>query len=92
MKIKSVPAACAAFAVICATSVFASAETAPAELSANDLLAALNNDAIAAADESAKDIAASSEKNSDSGVEGVAAVVGAVALAGAAVVISRKKA
>ena len=31
------------------------------------------------------------EENADTGVEGIAAVVGAVALAGAAVVVSRKR-
>ncbi len=90
MKIKSVPAVCTALAVLCATSVFASAETAPAELSANDLLAA-PNDAVTA-DDGAKDVADSAEKNADTGVEGLSAVVGAIALAGAVVVISRKKA
>lgn len=87
MKIKSVPAVCAAFAALCATAVIASAETAPAELSANDLLTAPNEAAVTAAE---NDVSA--DKNIDTGVEGVAAVVGAIALAGAAVVISRKKA
>lgn len=91
MKIKSVPAVCAAFAVLCATSAFVSAETVPAELSANDLIAA-PTDVITPADDSVKDTSASGEKNTDTGVEGVSAVVGAIALAGAAVVISRKKA
>lgn len=89
MKIKSVPAVCAAFAALCATMAFASAETAPAELSANDLLTA----PAVAADDNARDVAAvSGEKSSQTGVEGVAAVAGVIALAGAAVVISRKKA
>lgn len=84
MRIKSVPAVCAAAAAICATSVFAFAETTPVELSANDLIGSPN-----AADDAKE--AASADANAQTGVEGVSAVVGAIALAGAAVVISRKK-
>lgn len=86
MRIKSVPAVCAAAAAICATSVFAFAETTPVELSANELIGSPN-----AADD-AKEAAASADNTAQTGVEGVSAVVGAIALAGAAVVISRKKA
>ena len=85
MKIKSVSAALAAAAVFCACTTVASAETTPVELSANDLLGSPNT-----VDE-ARD-AVSAEKTADTGVEGVSAVAGVIALAGAAVVISRKKA
>lgn len=91
MKIKSLLAVCAACAAMCATTVFASAENAPAELPANDLLIAPAPGDVITPDD-AKDTTPAAEKNTDTGVEGVAAVVGAVALAGAAVVISRKKA
>lgn len=85
MKIKSVLAALPAAAVFCACAAVASAETTPVELSANDLLGSPNT-----VDE-AKDVV-SDEKNAENGVEGVSAVAGVIALAGAAVVISRKKA
>lgn len=85
MKIKSVSAALAAAAVFSACSVCAFAETTPVELSANDLLGSPNTVDEAGA-------AASAEKTADTGVEGVSAIAGVIALAGAAVVISRKKA
>ena len=85
MKIKSVSAALAAAAVFCACGCAAFAETTPVELSANDLLGSPNT-----VDDARE--AVSAEKTADSGVEGVSAVAGVIALAGAAVVISRKKA
>ena len=73
MKIKSVSAALAAAAVFCACTAVASAETTPVELSANDLLGSPNT-----VDE-ARD-AVSADKNAETGVEGVSAVVGVIAL------------
>ena len=88
MKIKSVIAAFAAAAVVSTTSVTAFAET---ENDDNDTLAVLGNNTVVKtlADTATVD----GEKSSDkTGAEGVAALFGVVALAGAAVVMSRKKA
>ena len=88
MKIKSVLAAFAAAAVVCTTSVTAFADTDNGD---NDTLAVMGSTAVV---ETVADTAiVESEKSSDnSGAEGVAAVLGVIALAGAAVGISRKKA
>ena len=88
MKIRSVIAAFAAAAVVSTTSVTAFAET---ENEDNDTLAILGNNTVV---ETLADTATvDGEKSSDNaGAEGAAAVLGVIALAGAAVVMSRKKA
>lgn len=89
MKIKSVLAAFAAAAVFSTTAVTAFAET---DNDDKDTLAVTG--ANGAMVETVADTATvDGEKSSDNtGAEGVAAVLGVVALAGAAVVMSRKKA
>ena len=87
MKIKSVLAAFAAAAVVSTTSVTAFAET---DNDDNDTLAVLGNNTVV---ETIADTATvDGEKSSDTGAEGVAALLGVIALSGAAVVMSRKKA
>ena len=91
MKIKSVLASIVAVAALSATSMFAAADGIHVQVGTVEELT--GNAAEAAPENNAGDKAAASDKdNPDSGVEGVAAVVGAIALAGAAVVISRKRA
>ena len=88
MKIKSVLAAFAAAALVSTTSVTAFAET---ESDDNETLAVLGNNT--AVETLADTATVDSDKSSDNtGAEGVAAVLGVIALAGAAVVMSRKKA
>lgn len=89
MKIKSVLAACAAAAVLSATSVTAFAET--DNDAEKDTLAVTGANA-AMVDTVAETATVESDKSTKTGAEGVAAVLGVVALAGAAVVMSRKKA
>ena len=88
MKIRSVIAAFAAAAVVSMTSVTAFAET---DNDDNDTMAVLGNNTVV---ETLADTATvDGEKSSDkTGAEGVAALLGVVALAGAAVGIARKKA
>lgn len=90
MKIKSVLAAFAAAAVLSSTAVTAFAETEDDDN--KDTLAVTGANATMV--ETVADTATvDGEKSSDkTGAEGVAAVLGVVALAGAAVVMSRKKA
>lgn len=93
MKMRSVIAAMAAVLTICAANAVSFAESADTNLvSAKDNPGEENN--TTADNTSADDAAAepSDKDNADTGVESVAAVVGAIALAGAAVVISRKRA
>ena len=95
MKIKSVLASIVAVAALSATSIFATADGIKVEVgSVEDLTGGANaaNGDAAPAETAGADKTASDKDNPDSGVEGVAAVVGAIALAGAAVVISRKRA
>lgn len=93
MKIKSVLASIVAVAALSATSMFAAADGIKVEVgSVDELTGGAANQADAAPAEGADKAVASDKDNPDSGVEGVAAVVGAIALAGAAVVISRKRA
>ncbi len=106
-KMRSVIAAMAAVSVICAANAVAFAESAevgigktPIEVpdDVKDKLANEDNQTTIITGESSEDTNAddaaepSDKDNADTGVESVAAVVGAVALAGAAVVISRKRA
>lgn len=89
MKIKSVLAAFAATAVLSATAVTAFAET---DENDKDAMAAtgINGGVVdTVADTATVD---GTEKSDNTGAEGVAAILGVVALAGAAVVMSRKKA
>lgn len=87
MKFKSVIAGVAAVAAMSCMSVFSFAECADTEL----LLAAVPSDNKTVA-RSAEADTAEARTTSTSGAEGVAAVFGTIILAGAAVVISRKKA
>lgn len=85
MKSKAIAAVVAAATMSC-VSVCAFAETADTEI----LLAAVPTENTAEA--RGVEAEAAEGASSTSGVEGVAAVFGAIVLAGAAVVISRKKA
>ena len=95
MKVKSVLAAIVAVAALSATTVLASAEVNVPVMGVpeidGDAAAAPEDDAVTTDDGDAAPVE-SDKDNPDSGVEGVAAVVGAITLAGAAVVISRKRA
>lgn len=86
MKIKSVMAGIAAAAVMSCATVCAFADEADTEI----LLAAVPSENAAA--RSAEADTADAKNNPGAGIEGIAAVFGTIALAGAAVVISRKKA
>lgn len=85
MKIKSVIAAVAACGAMFTSNAFAFADSENTEI----LLAAVPADRNLA--QSAEADSADAKNNANPGVEGVAAVFGTLALAGAAVVISRKK-
>ena len=94
MKVKSVLAAIVAVAALSATTVLASAEVNVPVMGVPEIdgdAAAPEDDAVTTDDGDAAPVE-SDKDNPDSGVEGVAAVVGAITLAGAAVVISRKRA
>lgn len=86
MKIKSVLAGVVAVAAMSSVSVCVLADEADTEI----LLAAVPTDNAPAQGADAEKSEAKS--NPGTGVEGVAAVFGTIVLAGAAVVISRKKA
>lgn len=86
MKIKSVIAGIVAAAAMSSVCVCSFADEANDEI----LLAAVPSDKAAAHGAEAETAEAKSQ--SGTGVEGVAAVFGTIVLAGAAVVISRKKA
>lgn len=88
MKIKSAIAGAAALAVMSCANICAFADEADTEI----LLAAVPADNARAAKVGNDTEAAEGKSGSTSGVEGVAAVFGTIALAGAAIVISRKKA
>lgn len=88
MKIKSVIAGAAAMAVMSCANICAFADDADTEI----LLAAVPADNARAAAAGTEAETAEGKAGASSGVEGVAAVFGTIALAGAAVVISRKKA
>lgn len=94
MKMRSVIAASAAVLTICAANAVSFAESADTNLvSAKDNPGEENNTTADNTSADDADAAEPSDKdNADTGVESVAAVVGAIALAGAAVVISRKRA
>lgn len=87
MKIKSVLAGFAAAAVLSATAMTAFAETD----SKNDR-AAVNGANGAMIETVAETATTETDTNTNTSAEGVVAVFGVVALAGAAVVMSRKKA
>lgn len=94
MKVKSVLAAIVAVAALSATTVLASAEVNVPVMGVPEIdgdTAAPEDDAVTTDDVDGAPVE-SDKDNPDSGVEGVAAVVGAISLAGAAVVISRKRA
>lgn len=84
MKIKSVLAAVAAAAVLTTGSAVAFADS-------NEGEPVVTADEAPEAADSVADTTGTTD-NADTGVEGVAAAVGIIALAGAAVVISRKRA
>ncbi|MGN0679690.1 MAG: hypothetical protein ACI4JS_08520 [Oscillospiraceae bacterium] len=86
MKIKSVIAGIVAAAAMSCAAVCACADEANAEI----LLAAVPSDKATA--RGAETETAEAKSHSGTGIEGVAAVFGTIVLAGAAVVISRKKA
>ena len=90
MKMKSVIAAMAAVSALCAANVVTFAESADTNLVSAKDTEENNTTENTSADDAAAE--PSDKDNADTGVESVAAVVGAVALAGAAVVISRKRA
>lgn len=87
MKIKSVLAAFAAAAVLSGSALTAFAET-----DSEKDTAAINGAEGAMVETVADTATADTETSTDTGAEGVVAVFGVVALAGAAVVMSRKKA
>ena len=85
MKLKTIGAALLSAAVLSAASAAAFAETVPGGIQIPASDDALTPDDIAPApDNTGKD-------NPDTGIQGAALVVGAIALAGAAVIVSRKK-
>lgn len=88
MKFKSVLAAAAAAAVFSTTACVAFAETDDEDKDTLAVTGANGTMVDTVADTATVD----SEKSTDTGAEGVAAVLGVIALAGAAVVMSRKKA
>lgn len=94
MKIKSVLAAVAAAAVLTTGSAVAFADA--ADTTAADTTGAEDSTADTTGTDSTEDtnsdVTSTDDTNADTGVEGVAAVVGIIALAGAAVVVSRKRA
>lgn len=87
MKIKSVLAGFAAAAVLSSTALTAFAET-----DSKKDTAAINGAQGAMVETVAETATAETESNTNTSAEGVVAVFGVVALAGAAVVMSRKKA
>lgn len=99
MKIKSVLAAVAAAAVLTTCSAVAFADladngtdSATDSTETNTDETSTDNTADGASTETNTDGTNTDDTNADTGVEGVAAVVGIIALAGAAVVVSRKRA
>ena len=88
MKLKTIGAAALAAAVMGAASATASAGTLPG----GDIQAPMPDDPSASGADTPNDVApAPGINNPATGAQGVAMVIGAAVLAGAAVVVSRKK-